>query len=180
VREEGIDATWRLAALRGAFDQAFSEPAARGGAETEGLLAIRSGGCGYAVHLAEVGGLFVDRTIVRLPSPLPQFLGVAGLRHDVVPVYSLSGLLGHGAGGGLHRWLLVVRASHPVALAFEEFDGHLRVLPSAIAPAASGAQGMHVSATVRHAETVRGLVSLASLMKAIDDRGRAIGTRKEQ
>jgi chemotaxis signal transduction protein len=177
VKEEA-DVTGRLAELRRAFDQTFGEPPARG-TEPEGLLAIRSGG-EYAVRLAEVGGLFVDRTIVRLPSPLPDLLGVATLRHEVVPVYGLSGLLGHGAGRDLPRWLLVVRGVQPVALAFEQFEGHLRVLPSAIVPASTGTQGTHVSATVRHAGAVRGLVDLVSLLENIEDRVRGTRTSKEQ
>jgi chemotaxis signal transduction protein len=180
VNDEDAGMAGRVAELRRTFDRAFSEPPTRGATETEGLLAIRSGGDGYAVHLAEISGLFVDRTIVRLPSPLPEFLGVAGLRHEVVPVYSLPILLGHGARGGQPRWLLVARAAYPVALAFEQFEGHLRVHPTAILPATGGAQRTHVSATVRHAESVRGLVSLASLLTAIEDRVRTIGTSKEQ
>src|SRR5688572_30884567 len=112
----------RAGDLRRAFDLTFSEPPAGVAEATESLVALRAGGVAYAVRLAEITGLFADRTIVRLPSPVAEFLGVAGLRHDVVPVYSLRSLLGHALAGKPPRWLITARAVHVMALAFELFE----------------------------------------------------------
>jgi purine-binding chemotaxis protein CheW len=170
----------RAADLRRAFDRTFSEPPARGAEDTQSLLALRAGGGAYAVRLAEIAGLFADRTTVPLPSPVSEFLGVAGLRHGVVPVYSLGGLLGHAPGGDPPRWLIVARAAHPVAFAFERFEGHLRVSPSAVLRSRNEAALAHVPATVRLADGMRGVVSIGSLLETIEDRIRRAGTAKEQ
>ena len=172
--------TGRAAELRRAFDQAFSEPPVGGVGEMENLLALRSGGDAYAVRLAEISAFFTDRTTVHLPSPVPEFLGVAGLRNDVVPVYGLRGLLGHAMGGEPPRWLIVARATHPVAFAFEQFDGYLRVPPSAVFESRDRPASTHVPASVRLGDGLRGVVSIASLIRTIEDRNRHPGTTKEQ
>lgn len=166
--------------LRRAFDQTFAEAPAARAEDVESLVAIRAGGEAYAVRLAEITGLFADRTSVPLPSPLLAFLGVAGLRHDVVPVYSLRSLLGYAPGGDPPRWLIIARAAHPVAFAFERFDGYLRVPPSAVLPSRKNAPRAHVPATVRLPDGMRGVVSIGSLLETIADRIRRIGMNEEQ
>jgi purine-binding chemotaxis protein CheW len=165
----------RAADLRRAFDQTFSEPAVGVAEDTESLLAFRAAGEAYAVRLAEITGLFADRTIVRLPSPVSEFLGVAGLRHDVVPVYSLRSLLGYAVGGDRPRWLITARAAHPVAFAFEQFEGYLRLPPSAVLPSPDLAPA-HLPAAVRLADGLRGVVSVAALLETIEGRIRQLGT----
>jgi purine-binding chemotaxis protein CheW len=170
----------RAADLRRAFDHTFSEPPVGDAEDTESLLALRAGGEGYAVRLAEITGLFADRTIVRLPSPVSEFLGVAGLRHDVVPVYSLPSLLGYAIGGDRPRWLITARATHALAFAFEQFEGYQRVPVSAVHPSNLEAARAHACATVRLANAMHSIVSIASLVKTIEDRIRHTGTIKEQ
>jgi chemotaxis signal transduction protein len=164
--------------LRRVFDQAFSEPPVRLAEESESLLAFRAGPEALAVRLSEITGLFKDRKIVRLPSPLVEFLGVAGLRHDAVPVYSLRSLLG-GTGGEAPRWLITARAAHPVAFAFEQFEGHLRVLSSDVLPSDAAAGDRHVPAGLSVAVGRRGVISLRSLLETIEERIRTIATTKE-
>jgi chemotaxis signal transduction protein len=114
---------------------------------------------------------------VRLPSRVREFLGLSALRREVVPVYSLRALLGHPLEAERPRWLVVARAAH-VALAFEQFDGYLRVAPSAILPASDGSARTHVVAMVRAPDGMRQIASIASLVKTIADR--ASGAAKEQ
>ena len=177
-REEGLMIE-RAADLRRAFDETFSEPPAGAAEGTESLLALRAGGEAYAVRLAEITGLFTDRTVVRLPSSVSEFLGVAGIRRDVVPIYSLRSLLGHERGGDPPRWLITARAAHPVAFAFEQFEGYLQVSPSAVLPRDEAASAP-VPGTLRLADGVRGVLSIGSLLKTIEDRIRRIGATKEQ
>jgi chemotaxis signal transduction protein len=168
----------RATLLRREFDDSFSKPLAGIAEETESLLALRAGGGNYAVRLAEIAGLFVDRRTIRLPSPVAEFLGVASLRHELVPVYSLRSMLRHTPGGELPRWLMLARGAHPVAFAFEEFDGYLQVPVSGVM-ASRDAASAHVPHTVVGADGMRGVVSIASLLKTLEDSVRRMGTTKE-
>lgn len=170
----------RAAELRRAFDETFSEPPVERTGDFENLLALNAGGDTYAVRLAEIAGLFANLTTVRLPSPVPEFLGVAALRHDLVPVYSLRGVLGRGMGGDPPRWLIVARPEHPVALAFEGFEGYLRVPPSALLSSKGDAATGPAPATVRLADGGRALLSIGSLLKTIEDCVRRTSLTKEQ
>ena len=164
----------RAAQLRRDFDRAFAEPPARRPEAPVDLLAIRLGTQPYALRLAEVAGLFVDKKLTRLPNSRPEFLGLAGFRGSVVPVYDLRLLLGH-AGAAAPRWL-VTAAAGVVALAFDGFDGHLRLPQEAIAqPQRSAAVRRHVRGLVQAgaerspaaAGLLRPIVDLASVLEAI-------------
>jgi chemotaxis signal transduction protein len=161
----------RADALRRAFDQSF---ATAPGTETdtagvENLLAIRVGSHPYVLRLAEVSGLFADKKITWLPSPLPELRGIAGLRGMVLPVYDLGMLLGS-ARAAAPRWLLVT-ATTPVGLAFDGFDGYLSVRPETIVPEVRAeARERHVREVVRTVDVVRPLVSLTSVLESIKSR----------
>lgn len=122
----------RVADLRSAFDRVFAVPVQTDAAVTHDLLVIRVGGEPYAVRLSEVTGLFVDRPITRIPGNNASLLGMAGFRGSIVPVHSLPMLLGHAATQA-PRWL-VMAAAAPDALAFDQFEGHLRAPADAILP----------------------------------------------
>jgi chemotaxis signal transduction protein len=116
----------RLAALRADFDRSFTEPLRRHDTEYVELLAIRTGGRPYAVRLSQTSGLHPDRPVTALPGPLPALLGVAGFSGQIIPVYDLAALLGHPV-AERPRWLVLAAGAPPLALAFHELDGHLRV-----------------------------------------------------
>lgn len=165
------DLTHRAGELRRAFDRAFAEPPAMGEALPEvDLLACRIGSEPYAIRLAEVAGLHVDRRVTRLPGGPAAQLGVAGFRGAVLPVYDLASLLGHAAAAG-PRWL-VIAAGAPVAFAFTTFDFHLRVEPASIVAqdmsgTGPGSSGRHVREFVRDRGTIRPIVHLPSIVEAI-------------
>ena len=66
-----------------------------------------------------------------------------------------------------------------MAFAFEQFDGYLQVSPSAVLPRGEAASAP-VPGTLRLPDGVRGVLSIGSLLKTIEDRIRRIGTTKEQ
>jgi purine-binding chemotaxis protein CheW len=90
------------------------------------LLVIGLADDDYAVSLDEVASLHADRKVVPVPSPRAELLGLVGVRGSVVPVYDLRQLLGYSR-TATPRWLLVVRARAPFAVAFERLEAHLRL-----------------------------------------------------
>lgn len=114
------------ARLRTAFDASFSaQRAPNAGAELD-LLAIRVGGHGYALRLAEVLAVHAERELVPVPSPVPSLLGLIGVRGLVVPIYDLRLLLGYPAGPP-PRWLCLARAASALGFAFEALEAHWRL-----------------------------------------------------
>jgi chemotaxis signal transduction protein len=151
------------AALRRAFDRSFAEPLPAGLAAFEDFLAIRIGGTAYAVRLPEIAGLHAGRKVVPIPRTAPELLGIVGLRGTVVPVFDLRVLLGCPEGAG-PRWLMLARSSQPVALAFEQFEGYLRI---AAAPEPALKTSRHISEAVLVAGVPRPIIDMASLLEAI-------------
>jgi purine-binding chemotaxis protein CheW len=119
----------RAEALRHDFDHAFAAPPRMPSAADEDLLSIRVAGQPYAIRLSEIAGLFTDKRITPVPSRAPALLGIACFRGTILPVYGLHLLLGHPAAPP--RWL-VTAAAVSVAIAFEGFEGHLRLARDAI------------------------------------------------
>jgi purine-binding chemotaxis protein CheW len=173
----------RAAALRRAFDQSFSAPPAAVAAAREDLLAIRAGGEAYALRLAELAGVAAGRRITPLPTAVAGLRGLVGLRGRLVPVWDLAALLGHPAPEA-PRWLALVGGERSLGLAFEGFDGYLRVAREAIAPdpAAPSVHGGDsareralVREVVRLDAAVRPLVHLPAVVAAIETRARQAG-----
>ena len=154
----------RAAAFRDAFDQSFAHAVGTGPAAVVDLLAITVGGEPYALRLSEVSGLFVDKAVMWLPSPAPALLGVAGFRGTVLPVYDLGRLLGRDKAAAA-RWL-VVAGGASVALAFERFDGFLRVPPERLMPDARDQARGHIR-EILDGESPRPIVHVASLLERL-------------
>lgn len=151
--------------LRQDFDQSFAQPPQEAAGTTEDYLAIRLGADPHALRLAEIASLAPLAVPTRVPGPCPELLGLTGFRGRLVPVYDLRALLGYAA-PALPRWRVVL-AARPVALGFDDFEGHLR-LPRQAAAAGSGQAHRHVR-EVLHAggAGVRPIVSLESVLEAI-------------
>lgn len=172
--------TNRALELRRAFDQTFAEPARAVEEDPLHLLAIQVGGDAYALRLDEIAGLFVGRTVVSLPSPRREFLGLAGLRGDIVPVYSLGGLLGYPAASDPPRFVILARTEHTLGLAFDEFVGYLRIPRSAVLPSRGKAARAHVPEAARLAQGLRGVVSLRSIAQTLQNGIGVVDPIKEQ
>jgi len=104
------------------------------------LLAVRAGGRPYALRLSQTAGLHPDRPVTPLPSPLAALLGLAGFAGTVVPVFDLAVLLGHPV-ATRPRWLVLAAGTPPLAFAFHDLDGHVRVAAGAIVGEADGRAG---------------------------------------
>lgn len=159
----------RAIELRRGFDESFTRPAEGGDVPTVDLLGVRVGGTPYALRASDVTALVADARVTPLPGARRELVGLAAVRGVVAPVYSLSALLGHG-GEGSPRWILLLDHAHPVALAFDEFDGHHRVDAAAVALDAARPDGVqaHVRGVVRTREgAARGLVDAGSIVAAL-------------
>ncbi|TAL03793.1 MAG: chemotaxis protein CheW [Rhodospirillaceae bacterium] len=158
--------TMRAEELRHAFDRTFAEPPGIDTALKENLLAIRLGRAAYALRLSEIGGVYSEKKVTRVPASSPALLGIASFRGTVMPVYDLHILLGFPTSSAVRR--LVTMSVAPIALAFDTFEGHLRIPSDAIAPqGASEGMRHHVREFVRTAGDVRGIVDLASVIATI-------------
>lgn len=178
--EETSRAAVRAVDLRRSFDQTFTAAVQVVSPDFEDLLGLRLGGDSYAVRLAEIAALLPERKIVALPSPLPELLGVAGLRGGIVPVYSLRALLGHGAGTERASWIILAGSDPVIGLAFDQFEGHLRIARSQITAGRDGAPRAHVGEVARVAEALRGIISVRSIVETVKERIGRLGNIKER
>jgi len=169
----------RLAAeLRRDFDASFAIAPAEDRAVRVDFLSLIVGGERHAVRLAEVSGLFVGRAVTPLPCAAPGLLGIAGIGGALVPVYDLGVLLG-GAPVQSPRRVLVA-AGAAVALAFDEFEGHLRVGRDAIAREDGGEASRTQAREVLRVEgRLLPILQLSSVIRGIEDRARQGAPRKE-
>src|SRR5688572_94281 len=147
--------------LRSAFDRSFAESIAASPPPQLDMLAIRVAEHRYALRLSEVLAVHADRRLVPVPSALPELLGLAGLRGVVVPVYDLRRLLGYAAGVA-PRWLALVRAPAPFAVAFEQFEAHLRLPETAliVGNGTNVAQSSFARGSVETADGPRSVIDL--------------------
>ena len=148
-------------ALRHAFDRTFAEAIHAEEALFDDFLAIRLRDDPHVLRLGSVARLLPLRALTRFPSAVPQWLGLAGVAGDILPVYDLGLLLGYPA-GATPRWMAVCRAA-PVALAFDVFDGQFRH-PREVD---SGAAGTTRSEVLRTAGQVRPVVPVDEVIATI-------------
>jgi chemotaxis signal transduction protein len=150
--------------LRDEFDRSFANPPSVGTAAVDDLLLIALGGDQHVMRLADISGLFVDKAITPLPSPVAELLGIAGFRGTVLPVFDLSRLLG-GPKATAPRWL-VVAAAGPIAFAFDGFGGYLRVRSDAIV-AGDGLESAGRAGEILQDEIVRPMIYLATIVETV-------------
>src|ERR1035441_2192420 len=122
----------KAAELRQAFDLSFALPPPQGSQEVEDLLAIRVAGDPYAIRLLEIAGMVAGRRVVAVPAVTRDLLGLAGIRGGVVPVFGLASILGYGQPPGSPRWMILCGVEEPIALAFSDFEGYLRLPKSSL------------------------------------------------
>jgi chemotaxis signal transduction protein len=160
------DLARRAADLREAFDRGFAQERRPDLTVMQSLLAFNLGGEPYAMRLTEIGNVVSGRKITPVPDAAASLLGFAGLRGAITPVYDLHVLLGRPP-CETPRWLALAAAA-PVMLAFETFDGHLRVTPDAILPREGGERADRLVREVVMVDgAARSIVHLPSVIDAI-------------
>jgi purine-binding chemotaxis protein CheW len=165
-----------LATLRREFDAAFALAPQDEAARRENLLAIRVAGDGYALRVAQIAGLFADKAVTPLPTPVSELKGLAGFRGRSAPVYDLAALLGYPKAGKT-RWLALARGVGPLALAFDDFESHFAVAADAQAGEIVRSSGAtlklnavlrpQVFDAVRYQGTMRPIVDLDAIIESI-------------
>ncbi len=168
----------RAADLRRAFDREFAEVPRTSIAGSEDLLAVRIGGDPYALRVSELSGLASGRKVVPLPTSRSELVGLAGMRASLVPVYSLSVLLGYAAVGST-RWLALCGRADPVALAFDEVEGFTRVLHADLRAATRSGSRLHLSEVIYTANASRPIVDTRSTLRALEVGAGDTGSTKE-
>lgn len=118
------------AKLRLEFDHSFAAPLAATREELVTVLALAIEGNRFVVRSSQIAGIAKSGKIVTVPAQSRALLGLAGIRGELLPVYSLHELLGCATAGN-SRWLLLCDAPVRLALAFEEFAGCFKVTAEA-------------------------------------------------
>lgn len=168
----------KLRALREEFDQSFQIAAGAGGVEQLDFLVLRIAGDLYALRLSEVASLQANRTVVPVPSVLPELLGIAGFRGTLTPVYDLGALLGYSPGDAL-KWLVVAHWPTPIAFAFDRLSAHLRASTDRVSLAATGTNAT-IQGAVHDGRSAVPLLHLPSLVEGIARRIKALGLSQER
>ena len=162
------------AQLRQAFDRTFALPTSGASPEVEDLLTIRVAGDPYAIRLLDIAEIVTERRVVSVPAVTPDLLGLAGIRGGIVPVFGLSSILGYGSDSGAPRWMMICGAEEPIALAFSDFEGYLRLPASALhADENFGTARENVKYVNQVANTpdgVRAVISIPLIMASIRNR----------
>jgi chemotaxis signal transduction protein len=159
------DFTERLRELRRVFDEGFASPPQATIERGSAYLEVGTGENRVLVDLEEVAVMEVRRKIVSLPGTRRAFLGLAGIRGKLVPVFDLGQLLGYETSSGAGAWVLVSRSDRPLGLAVESFHGLREVRPEERRPAES-LQTRHFSAVVP-GDWLRPVLNMASLLAEI-------------
>ena len=120
------------ARLRREFDASFAGAAGETAHDLEDYLLVYAAEEPYAVAVAEIGALVVDRPLVAVPSSAADLLGVAGLRGELVPVFDLGALLTGEAPRTPPRWFALSAGANPIGFAFAKLHGHHRLSRSAL------------------------------------------------
>ena len=171
----------RATELRHAFDLSFALPPPQASQEVEDLLTIRVVGDPYAIRLRDIAGMVAGRRVVPVPAATLDLLGLAGIRGGVVPVFGLASILGYGQAPGSPRWMILCGSEEPIALAFSDFEGYLRL------PTSSLHAGEHPRATRQYVNQVasteagaRAVISIPLVVATIRNRSGHNRPAKEQ
>jgi chemotaxis signal transduction protein len=151
------------------FDRGFARPRERAETALDDYLALRVGGDPFVLRLVEIESVHANRVIVPLPSSAPELLGIAGLRNTLVSVYDLRALLGYPPGPA-PRWFALARGAQPVGLAFEQFEGHVRLPRERRVASATPSARRHTTGVVDTGE-LRPVLDTGSLLAALPRRG---------
>jgi purine-binding chemotaxis protein CheW len=163
----------KVAEMRRLFDASFAQALPEQETAPEAMLAITLEGERFALRVHEIAGLAMSsEKIVPVPSRVPELLGLTGIRGVVVPVFSLARLLGFDSERGRALWLAYCgERQSPIVLAFEGMEGQFEVASTDIFARQESPGSRYVTATVLEGTTLRGVISVPSLVEYIKGRG---------
>jgi chemotaxis signal transduction protein len=167
------------AELRRAFDESFAAPLPAAPADMRDFLTLRAGAGRYALDVNDLKGLEAHRQITPLPVGDPAVLGVAGIGGRLVPVYALGLLLGESGGSGQSSWLAICGQAEPVALAFDELEGQVRLGAADVYVSEAVAAGRRLAEAFTWAGVTRHVVNVRSILEIIEQRAGAADTPTE-
>lgn len=152
--------------LRREFDESFATLARATDTEVEALLAIRIGDSPYALRVLELGGTAAGQRITPVPSPERALLGLAAIRGAIVPVFDLAVVLEEPGARGPLRWLALSSGQDPVAFAFAELEGHLKVKTSELGQIENTSERL-IANVVRTHSGLRPVLRIEALVDAV-------------
>jgi purine-binding chemotaxis protein CheW len=171
----------KAAELRQAFDLSFALPPPQASQEVEDFLTIRLAGDPYAIRLRDIAGMVAGPRVVPVPAVTLDLLGLAGIRGGIVSVFGLASILGYGQGPGSPRWMILCGAEEPIALAFSDFDGYLRLPKSSLhADENLRATRQYVNQVASTESGVRAVISIPLVVATIRNRIGHYRLTKEQ
>jgi purine-binding chemotaxis protein CheW len=171
----------KAAELRQAFDLSFALPPPQASPEVEDLLTIRVAGDPYAIRLRDIAGIVAGRRVVPVPAVTLDLLGLAGIRGGVVSVFGLASILGYGQAPGSPRWMILCGAEEPIALAFSDFEGYLRLPKSSLhADESLRTTRQYVDQVASTEAGARAVISIPLVVATIRNRTRHNRLAKEQ
>lgn len=160
---EGNVYTDRAAELRKAFDRAFEAAPDLVRAEWEDVLALGIAGDRYAVRLREIAGITKCGKVVPVPTKAVTLLGLAGIRGEALPVFSLAGMLNYASADAAH-WLLLCGHPARLGLAVGQFNGCFQVDREAFSRTAEPSQEPEMVTIQSVAHTV---INIQKIVQAI-------------
>lgn len=155
-----------LGQLRHAFDRSFAQPAIQPAQTMVRLISIEVAERPFAIEANQIAGLAKVKRIVPLPSRIPEFHGIAGIRGGVVPVFNLAALLEIESRGN-PQWLALAKSETAMALAFETLTGQVEVGASDIYPEEVEGRTAFVRMLVRIGAQVRPLLDIFRIAQEI-------------
>lgn len=184
MSSDSTGATDRLKALRRSFDEAFAVPPRLDAEGRESMLLIRAAGEALAFRSLDIAVLARMERLLRVPSRIPELLGVAANRSNLVPVFSLAALLGLDAGSGQTKWIAVARGEPVIALAFDQIEaqadvrhGTLRHRNASADQSCPGSE--YIQQLLRIGSVLRAVPDIPAIAEAIRRRAGLINQEKE-
>lgn len=157
----------RVAELRRAFDEAFSEPAAVPDRDGEAFIGIGIGGRPFALRQSDLSQISRVDAVVEVPAASPALLGLTSVRGALVVLYSLGRLLGGAPSSSTPAWMARVAGEPNLGLAFDVFEGQWRAPLRDVIDASRDASSAHVRHMLRIGRRARPLIDVASISRLI-------------
>lgn len=133
------------------------------------VLIFQLNGIKYGILLKDVEFISEKRNVVKMPNALEAVSGIAMLRGDAVPVYSLASRFGFAEQES--RYLLVVKVDNiKIALEVSEIDRVVRIEKEAVIllPAAVRATQLCFREAFIYGENLIGLLDISGLVPQQD------------